>query len=176
MKRKIKIKINREDKKEHVIEEDKNNIDSEVDDIQDVEVTPLSGEGLYAKELEIVLEEYIKFTKTYKDIAKQLMNPIKMKRNAEKIYKQLSDLSVRFNMTINTFKERAIPTDDLQEIHNKLIKSLEYFEIYNDEFPELMMNGDFKRINEVSKGLDLGHKGIKEVFDELEEREKNKTP
>ena len=175
MKKKINITINREDKKKKVAEDNPVVIDNKESNDEGVEAKPLLAEDLYAKELEIVLEEYIKFTKTYKDISKQMMNPIKMRRKADKIYEQLSQLSLHFNLIIKTFKDRAVPTEDLQSIHEQLLKALGYFEVYNNEFPDLMMNGNFKRINEVSKGLDLGHKGIKDVFVALEERERKKV-
>ncbi len=176
--KKINITINRGDKKQHPVEVEpvKEVVSSEepLSIESNDSVQPPTDEDLYAKELEIILEEYIKFTKTYKDITKQMVNPIKMRKNAGKIYKQLSDMGHHFNQIVATFKERAKPADDLQEIHEQLLTSLSYFEVYNNEFPDLMRKGNFKRINEVSRGLDTGHKGIKAVFDALEEREQNK--
>lgn len=185
--KKVNISVNRKDKKgtklieeESVVETAK---DLETESIEQMtepeekssEQTTLSGEDLYAKEMEKVLDAYIEFAQTYKQISKKLLNPIKMRKQAGVIYQQLSKLSSNFNQVITQFKEKAVvPTEDLQPIHDKLLESLAYFEVYNTEFPTLMRSGNFKRINEVSKGLDKGHKGIKEVFAALEEREANK--
>lgn len=175
------VLINRKDKKKpdstiEIIDTKNSNVNSGSDtskNIKDVEVRhELSTEDLYARELEIVIDEYMKFTRTYKQISKQLINPIKMKKNAGAIYLNLANQSQHFNQIISTFKERAVPTDDLKEIHQQMIEALSYIETYNNEFPELMKSGNFKRIHEVSKGLDEGHKGIKSVFLALEEREK----
>lgn len=134
----------------------------------------LSAEDLYAKELGFVLDGYSAFTKAYKEVSKMMMNPIKMRKQAGAIYERLSRLSQEFNHVIATFKERALPPEDLQEIHGQLMEALHHFEVYNNEFPDLMRKGNFKRINEVSRGLDTGHKGIKAVFEALEERENQK--
>lgn len=173
--KKITITINREDKKQLKLKEEEKKVIKETNLETKEQPDNLSGEELYAKEIGIVLDEYIKFTQAYKKVSKMMMNPFKMKKQAGAIYKELDNLSKRFNEVIHTFKGRAVvPTEDLQPIHEKLLDSLSYFEVYNNEFPELMRNGNFKRLHEVSQGLDKGNKGLKEVFDLLEEREKNK--
>ena len=138
-------------------------------------VNTLSEEDLYAREFELVLEGYMEFTQTYKAVSKQMMNPLKMRKNAGKIYEDLNRLSQKFNRIIHDFENRAVPPADLKEIHEKALTSLAHFEVYNNEFPDLMLSGDFKRINQLSKGLEAGHRGIKEIFEELEEREKQKS-
>lgn len=179
--KKVRITFNRKDKQEEMNEAAVPEVvkNEEVPFGEPKEETKLdsvlSEEDQYAKELEPVLEEYISFAQTYKKISKQMMNPIKMRKNAGNIYQQLSKMSEGFNKVIANFKEQAVPPEDLQEIHEKMIESLNYFEVYNNEFPTLMKSGNFKRINEVSKGLDKGHRGIKEVFAQLEEREAQKT-
>lgn len=135
----------------------------------------LDKEDLYAKELELVFDNYVLFAQTYKGVSKQLTNPIKMKKHADKIYNELAELGVQFNRTIKSFKDNAVPPEDLTEIHKTLIESLNYFEEYNNEFPELILSGNFKRIKNISKRLDLGYKGIKDVFVALEERERKKV-
>lgn len=134
----------------------------------------LSAEDVYAQELGVVLEGYAQFTKTYKEISKMMLNPIKMRKQAGVIYDRLSRLSKQFNQVIASFREKAIPPEDLQAIHEQMLDALHHFEVYNNEFPDLMRKGNFKRINEVSRGLDTGHKGIKAVFESLEERENQK--
>lgn len=167
----VNITINRGDKKKESVSGDEKPIIQEVVSNPDV----LSQEDLYAKELGFVLDGYAEFTKVYKEVSKLMMNPIKMRKQAGTIYERLSRLSQQFNQVIVKFKKRAVPPEDLQEIHKKMVESLHYFEVYNNEFPELMRKGNFKRINEVSRGLETGHKGIKAVFEALEERE-NKKP
>lgn len=131
-------------------------------------------EVFYANQIEDVLDEYIVFSETYKKISKQMLNPIKMKKNAVSIYMQLNEMGSKFNSVIAKYATTAKPTEDLKDVHVLLLESLSYFVVYNNEFAEVMKNGNFKRINELSKGLEKGQSGIREVFEKLEERENNK--
>lgn len=176
MNKQVNIHINNREKEDDqvisLVEEEGVSLNSSKSEMN--ELVEFSEEDLYVKELEIILEEYMKFTKTYKEISKQMLNPFKMKKNAGKIYEDLTKLSLHFNLTIGTFRNQAIPPEDLLDIHEDLLVALDFFETYNSEFPDLMRQGNFRRINEVSHGLDKGHKGIKEVFIALEKRENEK--
>lgn len=173
MSKEVKITINREDRTQTLDKE--LYVEQAISEHEGLEGAELSEEDLYAKEFELVLEEYIKFTQAYKEVSKQMMNPLKMRKNAGKIYEDLNRLSQRFNRVIDSFEDRATPPADLKEIHEETLDCLDHFYVYNEEFPELMVNGDFKRINKLSKGLEKGHKGIQRVFDRLEKYEESKA-
>jgi len=176
----MKVSVRREDKemKSEIMENamDVQEIKESETDVESTHTSPLTAEVLYAKELESLLDSYIEYTATYKKISKMVMNPIKMRKQAMAIYKQLSELGERFNEAIYAFREKAVvPSEDLQPIHDKILDSLGYFEVYNKEFPELMRGGNIKRVHQLSQGLEKGQRGMKEAFDALEERENQKV-
>lgn len=181
----VNIQVHRGDKREVTIEEGGIGISSlkeenlsklrNEDTSSEVKNEEISSEEQYVHELEKVFDAYVHYSKEYKRISKQLMNPWKARKLAGQFFRQIIELGNSFNQSIATFKELAlVPTEDLQPIHEKLLESLDYFVVYNNEYPDAIQKGNFKRITELSKGLDKGQKGIKEVFELLEEREKQK--
>ncbi|WP_147402807.1 hypothetical protein [Caldibacillus debilis] len=131
-------------------------------------------ETRYALEVEKLLDEYTHFSQSYKDVARLIKNPIRFRRQAGVIFQQLIRVGKAFNARIQTFREEAIPPEDMKQMHENLLESLREFETYNREFPKLAARGNLPRIIELSKGLERGQKGLQSFFEALEEREKRK--
>lgn len=128
----------------------------------------------YIRALEIVLDEYTRFTEIYKGVVKLAKNPFKFRKQARPVFLRLTKAGESFNRVISQFKAKANPPEDLKKLHEDLLQSLHEFEVFNIEFPKLAKEGNLFRITELSKGLDRGQKGIQSFFFALDVREKRK--
>lgn len=174
--KKVNSEVNKETTprlKEQSSEETNMIVQSEAGDFQKVKEDPV--ESSYVHELDKLLDEYTYFAKTYQELSRFIKNPLRLRKKAGELFQRLLQVGESFNERIISFKENAVPPEEMKELHDDLIQTLEIFKNYNNEFPDLVKSGNVMKIFELTKDLEKGQRGLQLFFNKLEERENKKN-
>lgn len=100
---------------------------------------------------------------------------MRLRKKAGELFQRLLQVGESFNERIISFKVNAVPPEEMKELHDDLIQTLEIFKNYNNEFPDLVKSGNVMKIFELTKDLEKGQRGLQLFFNKLEERENKKN-
>lgn len=159
--------------KEQNGEETNTIVQNEARDPQEVKEDPV--ESSYVHELDKLLDEYTHFVRAYQELVRFIKNPLRLRKKAGELFQRLLQVGESFNERIISFKENAVPPEEMKELHDDLIQTLEIFKNYNNEFPGLVKSGNVMKIFELTKDLEKGQRGLQLFFNKLEERENKKN-
>lgn len=174
--KKVNSEVNKETTprlKEQSSEETNMIVQSEAGDFQKVKEDPV--ESSYVHELDELLDEYTHFVRAYQELVRFIKNPLRLRKKAGELFQRLLQVGESFNERIISFKENAVPPEEMKELHDDLIQTLEIFKNYNNEFPDLVKSGNVMKIFELTKDLEKGQRGLQLFFNKLEERENKKN-